>query len=104
MTKPPSPSPFSAITGPARPALFQLANGAVIDLTGGGSNNLSGTYTSTGQGTIELNNGTLNVGTAGATFDFPAGVFQWTGGTITGGGGLLNNGVITINKRKRQGP
>jgi uncharacterized delta-60 repeat protein len=78
-------------------AKFLLASGAVIDPTGGGTTNWSGTYTSTGAGTILLANGTLNVGNAGATFNFPAGIFQWTGGALTGGGGLLNKGILTLN-------
>ena len=40
-------------------------------------------YTGSGGGQVEFSGGTLIIGTGGATFDFPQGLFQWTGGTIT---------------------
>ncbi len=68
---------------------IKFAGGAILDLTGNtGSNVLTGTYTATvgsGGGEVQLNNGTLNIGAAGATFNFPSGLFQWNGGTISGG-------------------
>ena len=75
---------------------FNVSTGAVLDLTGGNTNTFTGSYGSTGAGTVLLAGGTLTTSTLGATFDFPAGVFQWTGGALTGAG-LTNNGVITLN-------
>ena len=50
---------------------------------------------------MALASGTLNIGTGGATFDFPQNLFQWTGGTISTGTNTLTNqassGFITLN-------
>ena len=56
---------------------------------------VSGTYTGSGGGTIALASGTLDIDAGGAVFDFPDGMFQWTGGDI-GGGVLDNTGVIAL--------
>ena len=61
---------------------FTVASGTTLDLTGGSSPTLTGTYTGSGAGTVALANGTLNIGSGGATFNFPQNLFQWTGGTI----------------------
>src|SRR4030095_5811543 len=58
----------------------------------------SGSYTGSGQGTILLGGCVLVVGQSGAQFNFPPGLFQWTGGTITGGAnGLTNTGALTLS-------
>ena len=83
---------------------FNVALGTTLNLTGGSSPTLTGTYTGggvtgLGQGTVSLASGTLSIGTTGATFDFPAGLFNWSGGAITpasGGGPLSNTGTITL--------
>src|SRR5262249_48138359 len=82
-------------------ATITVAAGAVLDLTPPGSASSSltytGAYTGSGQGTVQLTNLNLNVGVTGATFNFPAGMFQWTGGEIFGGAaGLNNTGFITL--------
>jgi hypothetical protein len=78
---------------------FTVAAGATLDLTGGTTTTtLTGTYGGSGDGTVLLASGRLNVGTAGATFDFDPGLFQWTGGTLAGGSaGLTNVGTITLS-------
>jgi uncharacterized membrane protein len=75
-----------------------VAAGATLDLTGNqNSTVLSGSFTSSGGGTVLLANGYVNVGAAGATFNFPAGVFQWTGGSINlDGHTLTNTGTLTL--------
>ena len=77
---------------------FDVAAGAVLDLTGGATVGLyTGTYTGSGDGTISLNSGTLVIGQGVATFDFPDGLFQWSGGTIdVDNGSLTNAGSLTI--------
>ena len=65
---------------------FQAAAGAVLDLTGTNAT-ISGNFTGSGAGTVRLSTGSLIVDPAGATFNFPAGLFQWTGGTIDGSAG-----------------
>ncbi len=66
---------------------FTVADRAVLDLTGG---ILTGNYTGSGDGIVRLRNGTLNVGSAGATFNFPVGMFQFTDGNLVLDGALTN--------------
>ena len=60
---------------------------------------LTGSYTGSGAGTVELTTGALAIGSGGATFDFPKGLFQWQGGSINvnRGGTLTNTGFLTLN-------
>ena len=71
-----------------------VAQGAVVDLTGG---NYQGTFTGSGGGTVSLVSGTLTL-TGATTFDFPAGMFQWSGWINTNGQTLTNpsTGFMTI--------
>jgi len=75
---------------------FNVAQGATLDLTGGQNVTYTGSFKSSGAGTITLDGGTLSIGIGGATFDFPDGMFQWSGGVIDGGLGVLTN-TGTIN-------
>ncbi len=68
--------------GTSTGATFTLSQGGAAVLDGFGT--LTGTYTGSGQGTVGLDGGGLTIGNAGATFNFPAGLFQWTGGQIAG--------------------
>ena len=63
---------------------FTVQSGATLDLTGGSAPILTGTYTGSGGGIVSLASGTLDIGAAGATFNFPAGMFAWSGGRIAG--------------------
>jgi hypothetical protein len=78
--------------------LFTVAAGAVLDLTSTEHVvSYSGTYTGSGAGAVRLRTGVLQVGPAGATFNFPPGLFQWTGGVLNAGtAGLANVGEITL--------
>ena len=78
---------------------YNVASGAVLDLNGGSSGDtFTGTFTGTGAGPVQLNSGSIQIGGSGATFDFPKGQFQWTGGSIANAGGTLTNpGFITID-------
>ena len=77
---------------------FTVAAGATLDLAGNTTGNVfTGTFSGTGGGTVLLENGWLDVGGAGATFNFPTGMFRWTGGSINLDGHTLNNtGSITL--------
>src|SRR5262249_46216279 len=76
---------------------FGVSSGAVLDLTNGASETFTGTYTGSGGGPVQLSRGTLNVGAGGATFNFPGGMFQWTGGVIdTGSNTLTNAGALAL--------
>ena len=72
--------------------------GATLDLTGGNTVSYAGAYTGSGGGTVALSSGQINIAAGGATFEFPAGLFQWTGGTInTNGNTLTNTGFLTLS-------
>ncbi|HLQ43668.1 MAG TPA: hypothetical protein VK137_02980, partial [Planctomycetaceae bacterium] len=61
---------------------------------------MEGNDTGSDGGTVSLASGTLFIGSAGATFNFPVGLFQWTGGILSvadnGGHTLTNAGTITL--------
>jgi hypothetical protein len=75
---------------------FTVSGGATLDLTGGASPTLTGTYTGSGGGTVSLASGTLTIGAAGATFNFPQNFFQWTGGYINAAAGTLTNAATSF--------
>ena len=80
---------------------FTVAAGSTLDLTGGGSFNYSGSFSGTGQGTVQLANGTVNALSGALTFNFAPGLFQWTGGAINVGVSgfattLTNLGTMTL--------
>jgi hypothetical protein len=69
---------------------FVVAQGATLDLAPPGSagETLTGTYTGSGSGAVAIDGGSLYIGSNPgdtATFDFPRGLLQWTGGGITSG-------------------
>jgi YD repeat-containing protein len=75
-----------------------VAQDAVLDLTGGQTVTYAGTFTGSGQGTVVLAGGTLNVGLGGATFNFPGAMFQWTGGSMElSAGDVINLGTINLS-------
>ena len=82
--------------------LFNVADGAVVNLLNGGSATFTGTISGvpTGPaqtGIVQFNNGTLTIGSGGATFDFPTGMFQWSGGHIdVSAGSLTNANALTL--------
>src|SRR5262249_51013453 len=67
---------------------FNVATGATLNIST--TVNMTGSYTGSGAGTVALAGGTLNIGAAGATFNFPTGLFQWQSGAIAGVGTLTN--------------
>jgi RHS repeat-associated protein len=81
---------------------FNVAAGATVYLASysAATQTITGTYTGSGGGTLQLYAGDgpldLAIGSAGATFDFARGLFQWTGGPIDGPGTLTNAGSLTL--------
>jgi hypothetical protein len=76
---------------------FTVASGAVLDLTGGTSRVYVGNYTGVATGTIRAEGGTLQIGAAGATFNFGGGGWQWISGAISGPGTLTNTSTLAIS-------
>lgn len=56
----------------------------------------TGSFTGTGGGQLNLTGGTLTLGAGGASFNFPAGYFNWSGSAIVANGTLTNNGFIQL--------
>ena len=79
--------------------VFNASAGATVDLCDGSqTTSLSGTYTGTGSGTVNIGSGTVAIGASGATFDFAPGLFQWSsGGLALEGNTLTNTGTIAID-------
>jgi hypothetical protein len=94
---------LNTVGGENTGGIFDVLAGAVLDLTGGGMVNYSGTYTGMGMGLVELAGGVLSVtgGTNGATFNLPGNSFAWSGGTIDTNGRSLtilgNVGITSVN-------
>ena len=61
-------------------AIFNVATGAVVSITG--SPSFSGTLTGSGGGTRAIGGGRLYIGTGGLTLNFAGSMFQWTGGQM----------------------
>ena len=87
----------NAAGGISTGGVFTVAQGAMLDLTGGTNVYYQGNYTGSGGGVISLGNGTLYLA-ANASFDFPGSMFQWSGGNLDPYGHTLTNvGVITLS-------
>ncbi len=71
--------------------------GTILNFVAGGTHVLTGNYTGTGGGKIRMTAGRALIGSAGATFDFDPGVFEWTGGVLTGFAPLVNKGSMLVN-------
>src|SRR5262249_21353479 len=77
---------------------FQVGQGATLDFTGGpNANLLTGAYTGSGAGQVTLAGGDIVIGSGGATFNFPAGFFLLTNGSLNlAGNNLTNAGSLTL--------
>ncbi len=63
----------------------------------GNSNTVVGTITGSGAGLVNLAAGQLHATAAGATLNFPAGLFNWSGsGSLSGPGVFTNTGTIQM--------
>lgn len=62
---------------------FNIAAGAMCDVTGGNFSVWSGAMSGSGAGQVQLNSGVINSG-PGLTLNFPPGLFLWTGGQLSG--------------------
>lgn len=89
-------------------ANYVVSAGTYVDLSaGGGTIELAGVLTGSGAGTVRLAGGTVYTGNfdddfvtqPGPTLNFPAGLFQWTGGLFFGGRSptLANAGIMNLS-------
>src|ERR1039457_4217997 len=79
--------------GTSSNGIFNLASGAVLDLTGGSGPTWSGEMTGSGSGQVWLHSGTL-FASPSLVLALPTGLFQWDGGTL--------QGVITNSSEERR--
>ncbi len=72
---------------------FTVGAGAALNVTGGQSPSWAGLMTGQGAGAVMLDSGVVNLNSA--QLDFPGGLFQWTGGTLSGAASNLS--VINLS-------
>jgi hypothetical protein len=80
--------------GSSSNGVFAVANGAILDLTGGNSPTYAGVITGSGPGQVWLASGTLEAAPS-LVLDFPPGLFQWNGGNLQGI--ITNIGTVTVS-------
>jgi hypothetical protein len=80
--------------GTSSNGFFNVASGAVLDLTGGNTATWAGEITGAGSGTLSLADGSI-IGNPSLTLDFTNDLFQWEGGTLEGT--IINNALVTIS-------
>ncbi len=89
---------FGGSGGTSTGGTFNAEQGATLDLTGNENVNVfTGSYSGSGQGTVLIGTGSLAIGAAGATFNFPAGLLVWQGGINLAGNTLTNTGFVTVS-------
>ena len=85
---------------------FQVASNATLNLVPSGQNaSFSGLFTGSGDGTVLFNAGSISAGSGGVTFNLPAPLFQWSGGTFAGS--VRNLGAVSVsgaNASRMSGP
>jgi carbon monoxide dehydrogenase subunit G len=77
---------------------FNVAAGALVDLTGGDEIVWAGTLTGGGAGEVLMGGGEISFPPTGLALNFPPGQFWWTGGAINNGSAsaMTNLNAITI--------
>ncbi len=80
--------------GTSSNAVFDVANGAILDLTGSNSPTYAGVITASGSGQVWLASGTIEAAPS-LVLDFPPGLFQWNGGNLQGI--ITNLGTVTVS-------
>ena len=95
--------------GPWIGMTFNVAQGAVVDLTGGQNTTYGGTLTGSGLGAVELDSGTAYAAAGGLTLNFPGSMFQWSPANSNSGvfdasaGNVTNIGTATISQTSATG-
>jgi hypothetical protein len=79
--------------GTSTGGIFTVAAGATLGFNGG-THVFSGAYAGSGAGLTQLTNGTIQISTSGASFNFTGSGFRVSGGALTGPGLLTNLGTF----------
>ena len=75
---------------------WDAETGATLEFIGSPNyTEFGGNFSGSGGGTVQLNSGPFYIDYPGATFNFPTGLLQWVGGSISGNT-LTNSGSITL--------
>jgi hypothetical protein len=82
---------------------INVAQGATADLTSGETTTYGGTLTGSGSGAVQLTSGNFTPALGGVTFNFPGGMFQWTGGAMAlSYGDVTNLGTVNLSGANRK--
>ncbi len=78
--------------------VFDVAQGATVDLTGGNTAAYTGSLSGSGSGTVQLASGNFYPGLGGVMLNFSGSLFQWTGGSMElSVGDVTNLGTINLS-------
>ena len=80
--------------GTSSNGVFNVANGAILDITTGSNPTWAGQIRGSGSGSVVLAEGTL-IAAPSLTMDFTNQLFQWDGGTLQGV--ITNLGLVTVS-------
>ncbi len=84
------------VRGASTGGMLNAGTGAVLNVAPNGGARFGGIYTGSGDGAVQLT-GDFVTESMGAEFNFPAGLFEWVSGSISGGGtGLINSGTMMV--------
>jgi hypothetical protein len=81
-------------SGTSSNGFFNVASGAVLDLTGGSSPTWAGEMTGGGSGSVSLADGSITASPS-LTLDFTNNLFQWGGGALQGI--ITNSAIVTVS-------
>jgi fibronectin-binding autotransporter adhesin len=77
---------------------FSANSGGVLEINSSSDYTYTGTYTGSGSGTVEMyDNDIMEIGTGGATFNFPPGLFHWNGTFDETHGNVTNTGSLLVD-------
>jgi hypothetical protein len=82
-----------AAGGSSSNGTFNVASGAVLDLTGGSGPTWAGQVNGSGAGQVQISSGGISSNPS-LTLNLPGGLFQWTNGWFSGA--TINSNAVTI--------
>jgi hypothetical protein len=88
---------INSVQGSSTGGTFTADAGSVLELAPSTHFTFTGSYTGSGSGTVEIPyDESLEIGSGGATFDFPPGLFDWSGEIDVTQGDLTNKGTLVV--------